>query len=133
MRKVLLCPRASTSCDKSKKPSLGKDFEASSCMDGSCETCGNFKLLPMCAAELQVVRPITYMSKEMVEYVTNKGDIKKRKCSQLLYKYEVEEDEIYFYHYIKQVKTLSNGQLLLGSSLNTCNASLHPLCVTTLL
>jgi hypothetical protein len=122
MRKALLCPRASTSCDKSKKPLLGKDFEASSCMDGSCETCGNFKLLPMCAVELQVVRPISYMPKEMVEYVTNKGDIKKRKWSKLLYKYEVEE-----------VKTLSNDQLLLGSSLHTCNASSHPLCVTTLL
>jgi hypothetical protein len=135
MRKALLCPRASTSCDKSKKPVLGKDFEASSCMDGSCETCENFKLLPMCAVELQVVRPITYMSKEMVEYVvTNNGDIKKRKCSKLMYKYyEVEEDEIDCYHYTKQAKTLSNDQLLLGSTLNICNASSPPLCVTTLL
>ena len=54
----------------------------------------------MCAVELQVVRPITYMSKEMVEYVTNNGDIKKRKCTKLMYKYyEVEEDEIDCYHY----------------------------------
>lgn len=76
MRKALLCSREGTSSDKTKRPEIGVDFEKKACIDGTCHECGDMKLLPMCAAEKAVLRPITFMSKEQVQYMTNKGEVK---------------------------------------------------------
>ena len=78
MRKALLCPREGTSSDKTKRPVLGVDFETPPCLDCSCENCGDMQKLPLCEAELAVVRPVTYNSWETAEYMTNKGEKRTR-------------------------------------------------------
>ena len=78
MRKALLCVRETTKSNKSAKPVLGVDFEAGPCMLGTCEDCGDLKKLPLCDAELEVLRHVVYMSKENVEYVKNNGDVGSR-------------------------------------------------------
>jgi hypothetical protein len=59
-----------------KKPVLTVDFERPACLNGTCQSCGTMKLLPICDAEKAVLRPVTYMSKEQVSYTTNKGEVK---------------------------------------------------------
>jgi len=113
MREALLCERETTKSNKSVRPVLGVDFEAGPCMLGTCEDCGDLKKLPLCDAELEVLRHVVYMSKENVEYVKNNGDVGSRHHppSLLLLPPVLPPPSLYYHHHGIDIQS---GLLLFG-------------------